>query len=155
MDSHVIAALIGAAGAIVASLAGLVLRWSPLIDKALHLGKFMDLRGRWTCEWWYTNGESPVTKISEIVEVKKQRGSKVFGEFYSKSTPDMPFLFEGTFDGRFFQTTWKPKGKRIIDFGTGFYELQGDGSFHGFFAEFDWASGRVRPGQLAMRRLAT
>ncbi|MBF8264390.1 MAG: hypothetical protein HW384_254 [Dehalococcoidia bacterium] len=152
MNSQIIAALIGATATVAASVLAFVLRSNPVIDRLVHLGKYPDWRGRWESNWKYLDDD--IEEIS-VIEIKKQRGGRMYGEFHTKNVPAQVFLFDATYNGRFITSTWRPKDTHIVDYGASFLEIQGDGSFQGYFAEFDWSSNKVRPGRLLVRRLAT
>lgn len=92
------------------------------------------------------NGKKQVFK--EIIEIKKQVGTRIQGKITMESIPDMEWELEGIYNGRFLQLIWYPSKDakaNFMDFGCYFFERKGR-YFEGYTVGYDSETDKIEHG---------
>lgn len=131
----IIAAIIGAiVGAIIQSL---------LIPNLItiffsRIKKKESLAGVWDSYWGPTEKESH--KFHEVINIKKQKGNRIWGRATRQEEPDKVWDIEGRYDRDYIQMHYFPskeaKDKDFLDYGSYFLKRNAIGVFCGFSAGF-------------------
>lgn len=137
MDNTLLAAIIGG----IATIAAAILGQRGFFVKINIGNKTTRLIGKWKSTW--TDFDDTSNKsFTEIFQVTKQNGSKIFGYITMDTEPDKRWDFEGNFTGRFLQLFYYPskdaEDKLFLDYGCYFFEFIGNGSFEGYSVGFYW-----------------
>lgn len=125
--------------AAIASVTGAIIGRSKPVTLLISRRPVAALRGKWKSTWREDGAER-----SEIIEISRMRGDRVYGTVTSADTRYVCDV-EGVFSGRFLQLMWSPARNcpdLIDDYGCYFLEKRADGNFEGYAIGYYYQLGR-------------
>lgn len=158
MDSTIIAGIIGGISSVIAGIAGAIIGKSEKFDRIFRKSDLPNFVGtKWESTWTEKcNGEDK--EFREIFEFTKQKGNRVHGVITSDQYKGMKWNIEGDYNDRFLRLFWTPakdsENQFFLDYGTYFFERNGDGSFKGYAIGYDSRSSQVEFGEHVLNKIS-
>ncbi|MEW6220950.1 MAG: hypothetical protein AB1634_15660 [Thermodesulfobacteriota bacterium] len=158
MESTIIAGIIGGISTIIAGIGGAFIGKSEKFDRIFRKNDLPNFVGtKWESSWLETI-EGKNEKFKEHFEFTKQKGDKVHGIITSDQYPGMKWNIEGDYNDRFLRLFWTPskdsENHFFLDYGTYFFERNGDGNFKGFAVGYDSRTSQVEFGEHILKKIA-
>lgn len=158
MEPVIIAGIIGGISTLIAGIGGAIVGKSEKFDRIFRKNGLPNFVGtKWESIWIETtDGENEIFK--EYFEFTKQKDNKVHGVITSGQFPGMKWDIEGDYNDRFLRLFWTPskdsENKFFLDYGTYFFERNGDGSFKGFAIGYNSRTSQVECGEHTMKKIS-
>jgi hypothetical protein len=155
VEKDIVVALIGAAGAVSAAVMGGIIGRSDWFQRSIARNPFPKLEGTRLESKWINLVEGKPKEYKEIIEIKKQKRGRLYGNVTMDEDPKLKWDVEGDYDGRFLRLFWHAShDKFYLDHGCYFFERQGDGTFKGYSVGFDARLNKVHVDEHSVRPVA-
>jgi hypothetical protein len=158
MDPKIIAGLIGGVCTVIAGIGGAIIGKSEKFDRIFRTNDLPNFVGtKWESKWTESQDDE-CKEYREYFQFTKQKGNKIQGIITSDQFPGMKWNLEGDYNDRFLRLFWTPakdsENQFFLDYGTYFFERNGDGSFKGYAVGFHSQTNQVEMGEHVMHKIS-
>ena len=158
MDSTLSAGIIGGICTLIAGIGGAIIGKTEKFDRLFRKNNLPNFVGtKWESKWFETK-ENAQEEFKEYFEFLKQKNNRVYGVITSDRFPDKKWNLEGDYNDRFLRLFWTPArdadNQFFLDYGTYFFERNGDGSFKGYAVGYDSETSQVEFCEHTMKKIS-